>query len=149
MESLYDLGNAIIEQLVTGKKLKELDYLVKSYIGTDYLLISEFSDNKYTRNIGYSNNIMEIVVICWNNNQESGVHDHPEYGCIMKVLEGELEEDIYREKEFVCTNKLIKDNIGYQEGKTGLHNIRNGNHKTISLHVYCPPKYKPTLYHSC
>jgi len=79
-----------------------------------------FDNNKYNRNTVYENENIEMVIISWNNNQKSGLHDHPKNGCLMKILDGELNEYIYNEKlNLLKINNCKKGCISYQEGKNG------------------------------
>ena len=43
----------------------------------------------------YQNDKFEIYVICWSNNCLSLIHNHPQRGCLMKILDGILEEELY------------------------------------------------------
>ena len=50
-------------------------------------------------NLIFRNEKYEIYLICWNKKQISKIHDHPENGCILKVLKGELIEYRYDTKK--------------------------------------------------
>jgi cysteine dioxygenase len=118
--------------------LKKLIPIINDYNGNDWKKYVNFEENKYFRNSIFKNDNIEIVIISWNNSQYSGFHNHPEYGCILKVLDGEIIEqttinNIYH------NNILKKNSIGFQQGKFGIHNIINKNNKSVSLHVYSPP----------
>ena len=71
-------------------------------------------------------------------------------GCLMKILQGELDEYNYeiKEKELNLLNirNCKADSIGYQEEESGLHDIVNKDNKTVSLHIYSPPNYKSNKY---
>jgi cysteine dioxygenase len=148
--SLEDLFNNISQKIEKGEKLQNLSDLLKNYSGSDWKNYVSFNKNKYTRNLVKKDNNIEIIIICWNEGQISGVHDHPKNGCLMKVLEGMLKEDIYYVNNKITKYKHSKvgilNDIFYQEGSTGLHNIVNYKNKTITLHVYSPPNYKPEFF---
>ncbi len=147
MNSLEKLFLTISEKVKNNNKLEELDDLLKSYNGKDWEDYVKFSDIKYTRNNVFSDDNIEMIVICWNNNQQSGIHDHPNNGCLMKVLQGEITEECYNNKlELIKINNNKVNDIGYQEGKNGIHNIINSNNKSISLHIYSPPNYKSNFF---
>jgi cysteine dioxygenase len=118
--------------------LKKLIPLVKNYNGNDWKKYVNFDDNKYFRNSIFKNDNIEIVIISWNNSQYSGFHNHPEYGCILKVLDGEIIEQTTNNNIYY-NNILKKNSIGFQQGESGIHNIINKNNKSVSLHVYSPP----------
>jgi len=149
MSTLTELFNNILDKMKTDVKLDQCIPLVNDYTGTDWKKYVSFSDNKYKKNLVKKDDNLEMLIICWNNNQISGIHDHPSNGCILKVLDGELEEHEYsnnNKMHLVNKNICKKNSIGYQEGKNGLHNIINKDTKTVSLHIYSPPNYKLTFY---
>lgn len=91
----------------------------------------------------------EIVVICWNTGMVSPIHDHPENGCLLVPITGNLYEDVWRynkNKELinVSNNILKKNSISFLQGRNGLHSIMNKtNEPVISFHVYSPINYVP------
>lgn len=151
MKTVKDLGDAITEKLHAGNKLYQLEFLLQSYNGDDYRQFIEFSDYNYTRNIMYINNVIEIVLICWNIGQQSTIHDHPHNGCLMKMVEGNLIEEVYSKVDsnyrvssykYDSTNYLDHGDIRYQENKYIIHKISNSfMNPAISLHIYSPPNY--------
>jgi len=153
MSTLFDLFDNISNKL-KDNKLETLIPLVKEYSGEDWKKYVSFSDEKYKRNLVKRNDKIEMLIICWNKNQYSCIHDHPINGCILKILAGKIEEHEYvlllkdKKEELKLSNINIceKDSIGYQEGTSGLHKIVNGDNMSVSLHIYAPSNYKLTLY---
>jgi len=149
MKTLDELFDYISKKL-DNNKLSDFKLCVKEYSGDDWKKYVSFSEDKYKKNLVKRNDQLEIFVICWNNNQISAIHDHPSNGCILKVLQGELEENYYNninnKVELINVNLCKENSIGYQEGKNGLHSIKNNYNKTISLHIYSPPNYKLSFY---
>lgn len=150
MQTLHELTDVITLKLKENIKLKDLEYLLENYIGVDWQSFVQFNDNKYYKNNIFTNEFIDIFIISWNNNQQSGIHDHPENGCLLKILKGSLQEDVYikndNEYKFIKTNYLNESDISYKENKLCIHNILNGNNKTISLHIYSPSNYKTIYY---
>ena len=147
--SIEDIADNITDKLRNGIDLSQLcNNVTNSCDGWDKYV--NFSEEKYTRNIVSRNKYVDVIVISWDIYQNSGLHDHPSDGCIMHILQGNLEEDIYISdgNDLVpCkTNKLVSGNTSFIQGKNGIHNIRNGNTKSVSLHVYSPPNYKINHY---
>ena len=68
-------------------------------------------------------------------------------GCLLKVLEGELEEFLYNKNLKLRTKSKIKKNtINYMNNNIGYHRITNNNNiNAFSLHIYSPPNHK-TIY---
>jgi cysteine dioxygenase len=152
--SLECLARKIDCQLRKGVKLQELKSILKNYSGSDWKQYTKFCENGYTRNLVFRNKRFEILVLCWNKNQKSGIHNHPNGGCLVKLLKGfQLIEHSYKlEKDnkikWLNSHNIRVGDISYQQGSSGLHNIVNPSkkHCAVTLHVYCPPNYKPDFF---
>jgi hypothetical protein len=125
-------------------------------------------NNMFKRILIFQNDRVEMLLIIWGKNSKSLIHDHPKNGCLFKLLCGKLKEDIYKKDSdmniILDNSKIINVNdIGYQIGTNGIHQIININDNSItddnkfsyindsgviplcgvsiSLHFYSPPKY--------
>ena len=175
MDTIEALGKHLSAQIQDGKSLLSVGRDFLSYNGVDWKNYQQFCTEKYQRNTAYADDHIEILVLCWCSHQESGVHDHPEGGCIVQVMDGELQEDMYRKMsleemkvaellemgdgeekgEEIETDSLVKVRekmllpgmISHQRGQYGLHNVRNLSDKpACTIHVYSPPHYRPTFF---
>ena len=161
INNIKDLGQNITQKLQNGSKLRDLKFLIQQYDGSDLLKFVQFSNSGYTRNVVFQNDLIDVVVISWNEHQCCKIHDHPDNGCLMKIMDGKLIENVYTRSiqnneinngsfddlKLCNTNILLKNDISFIQGKNGLHRITNEqNAKTISLHIYSPPKYTPSYY---
>ena len=149
MKLLCTLFSTINNKVKNNHKLKDLKNIMNKYNGSDWKDHLLFSEDKYNRNVIYSNECIEMIIISWNNNQTSGIHDHPRDGCLMKILQGDLDEHIHKNNnnlDIIDIHNCEEGSVGYQEGNDILHNIVNKNNKTVSLHIYSPPNYKSTKY---
>ncbi len=128
-ENLIDLCNDWIDKNKLIKKEK---------------IINE--NNFYEKYYLYENENFSLVLIKWNKDSSSKIHDHPEKGCIMRILKGSLKEETYSLKlNKISVNIINKDKIGYKQGKKILHKII-AIEDTISIHVYVPGYYKANIY---
>ena len=108
----------------------------------DWLKYAIFDDDKsYTRNlISTDNETYTLLLLCWNPEKESPIHDHPSDGCWLQVLDGSINEVRYDKQlntiaDFDYNNgelSYITDNIGY-------HKISSNKKKAVTLHLYAPP----------
>ena len=109
----------------------------------DVINKAEFNNN-YNKILLERNNEYEIFMLCWSKNAITHVHDHPKNGCILIVLDGELEEHILEKKnELYITkdkNYLKKGCIGYIDNNIGVHKIFS-KEKSITIHIYSPPNF--------
>jgi hypothetical protein len=98
---------------------------------------------KYYKNQLFKYDKYEIVLIYWCPYSHSRVHNHPDGGCIMKILEGYLDIDIYDDSDYSTIQNIAsimrcENNIEYIRGKHGIHRISNDNNGeyAISIHIY-------------
>ena len=94
---------------------------------------------KSHKNIVFS----EIILICWDRNSETKIHNHPNGGCILKVLKGNLNEKLYcnNTKQIKQNNVLKENDTSYIDDNIGLHSIHNNNNISFTLHIYSPPNF--------
>lgn len=149
IKDISTLGNIIADHLRNGASLHDLtDLIGESCNGWEEYVC--FSTEKYNRQLVSRNEYVDVVVISWDSNQYSGLHDHPTNGCIMRVMQGQLQEDVYirEDDKFTLskTKKILSAQTSFIQGKSGIHNIKNGSEKSVSVHIYSPPNYKLTYY---
>jgi cysteine dioxygenase len=139
----------LIIELNRSIHISDIKHFLKKYNDKDYLKYAHFDKKGYARNVIYSSDNFDIVLICWNELQPSSIHDHPEYCCYFKLLEGCLFEDnyIYHQNNLIFTNTNLvnKDELSYRNSNQILHKIIPIQ-KSISLHIYIPGKYKTNYY---
>ena len=101
----------------------------------------KMSDGKYTKNILFRNENIEIIIISWLPGQHTKLHSHPKNGCILKILEGELNEIIFN-NGIMNEHKLKSKEVSFMHDNMGKHIISNvTNNTAISLHIYSPPNF--------
>jgi cysteine dioxygenase len=129
--------NRIIKSLVTNKKLLENNNILSSYNSNDWKQYIFFDKQEYKKNLVYRDNNFEMFVVCWFPNQETKIHNHPEGGCLLKILEGNINEELY-DKNFVLqeNNNLVMSDVRYIDDSIGIHKMKNNKENTISLHIY-------------
>ena len=157
--STQDAVMLIIEQLqqcssdqqrlnLIGNMVLELQDLEKYH---------HFGAGSYGRNLVYSNDQFEMILMCWGPEQGATVHDHNDSLCIMKCLAGQLEEQRYIKKRSVNGEGLtiMPSEVSHlNKGETcsitdnqGLHSISNQTTQAAcSLHFYFPPIHTATVY---
>lgn len=148
IKSLNELFELISSKLRKGTKLSNLEEIVSLYEGDDWNKYKNLSKECYKRTFVCKDDLVEIIIIGWDVNQKSPIHDHPKNGCLVKILEGELIETTYSNTlEEINSTKLSNNGLSYQESNKILHKIENKSSKPVySLHIYAPPNYKPNYY---
>ena len=140
MNSLSNLFKKLDSLLEKKKSLKTLQKIVETYNGNDYLNYVKDNDKKYNRNTVFINENLELVVITWLPNQHTTFHKHPKNGCIFKVLEGKITENLINLNDDKINSIYQKNDISYIDNLIGIHKMNNNfNKRCISLHIYSPP----------
>jgi hypothetical protein len=143
-----------IEQIISNKKFID-DSILRFMKDTDFCGLvdsSKFVQKKYTRDklIDMPNAV--VYIIYWAKDAYSPPHNHPEGGCILKILNGKLQEtsyDLVDNKAVYTGNSklLVKNSIGIKHGNE-LHSIK-ALEDTSSIHIYFPGDYVPTFFGCC
>lgn len=159
--NLLELFDKSTEIILEKKCTSYLHDLLKSYEMNDWeqYIISDFeiiNNKNYYKNLIYQNDIIELYIITWKENSCSPIHDHPENGCILKILKGQLFEEVFKNingnikylnKTYLNNKFLNVNNIGFKKGNKYPHRITNiFNDISVSLHIYSKPNYKHNIY---
>lgn len=147
MEELFEyLKDLMNENKKNGLKKLYNEYDFDTY-GLDKDIIDYCNEKKkfidYTYNRikleEYSNDDFEIILICWDKYSETKIHDHSKNGCVVYVLEGILEEYIYKNK-YDSAKYLYSKQKSYIDDDIGLHKMKC-KEKGMSIHIYSPPNH--------
>jgi cysteine dioxygenase len=148
MSNLLELNKEIKENFNIKQNLSSIISILKKYNNDDWKEYVVYNDIKYNRIRIFLENDFEIILICWKKGQRSKIHDHPENGCVLRLLHGKLNETRYTHTSETLTriseNKINIDNISYIKGTIGLHDIE-ALEDSVSLHIYSPPLYVPNI----
>jgi len=96
---LQQLVEALQEELEKGKDLNRLYNIMMSYdaSGNEWKRYEYWDDKKkYTRNlIAEIPDCFGLMLLCWNSEKASPIHNHAGSECFMKVLQGSIMERQY------------------------------------------------------
>ncbi len=119
---------------------------------SDFEKISTWDQNYYTRNCITSTENFELILLCWQANQETSIHCHNDQDCWVYLIEGDILENQYKNNEFglpvLTKSKLMKKNGSYFiNDAIGLHSLHNFKKKrALSLHIYVNPIEECSYY---
>lgn len=122
---------------------------LKSYDGNDWLTYVNKCDSTYNRELIHSSPEYDLVIITWCKNQGCAIHNHPENGCTVKILQNSITEELYETETLKLqkSSTYTTDDIMYIDDTLGYHRMCNKCDKPcVSLHIYAPGKYKPTFF---
>ena len=126
-----------------------VDKILIKYNGEDWIKYIQIDNNYYFKNKIFGNNNFEIYIITWNKNQNAPIHDHSCNGCWLKVLQGELNENIYESESLSLykSNTIKTNDISFMKNNIGYHSITNNSDETaVTLHIYNPPNHKTKFF---
>lgn len=113
---------------------------------------TQFTENRYARNLVYKNANFEVLVLCWRPGQRSPIHDHGSSICTVYTVEGVLSADNYRR----LSNGHIRADYSedFKPGSvlsiqtTEIHQVSNLQNSAdlISLHFYLAPLENNHVY---
>ncbi|KAJ2541521.1 hypothetical protein GGF49_003593 [Coemansia sp. RSA 1853] len=131
--------------------VRRVRQLMHSYSGSpsDWSQYAVYKDGtRYTRNlVDDGNGKYNLLMLVWGADQESPIHDHAGSHCMMRLLEGQLDEALYKWPQadsvprLVSTRPLREESVAYMHDRIGLHRIANPSDtlRAVSLHLYSPP----------
>ncbi len=114
----------------------------------DWRCHAHFQAACYTRNLVGRTEWYELLVLCWDTDQASPIHDHAGQNCWMAVLEGRIEEQHYAWPTAGQTGPLTAraarvfepGKVAFINDGIALHRVRpTDGRQGISLHLYSRP----------
>ena len=102
----------------------------------------EFNPYGYRRIPLYNFTNVEILLLEWNPNSYSPIHDHHDKGCIMFLLKNELLEKKYciHTQNLLNTQTLPLNEFQFIDNQKHIHSIHNTSDNTTSLSLHIYPK---------
>lgn len=126
-------------------QFNDLAIYINKYCGNDWTKYLSFKNfNNQIKLNDYSNSEFEMLLVYWTPNQYSKLYDHSNNGCIMKVLDGTIIENLY-DYNFSLQNstQINKNYVSVINYHLGLHQMYTQTY-SITLHIYTiPPHYYP------
>jgi hypothetical protein len=163
IRSLYNLTQRINYHIVNMPSKKDFDLrsvspILNQYSGNDWYDYK--IKNSPMKTTQCMNNYMKIPIVfmdlnkdedelkdiygmylvVWNPFCETSIHNHPEGGCLMKVLDGKITQYKFRNSEIMTEQEDLNiGDISFINDNIGLHRISNDTMRyAYSLHLYSP-----------
>lgn len=136
----------LVQLLQDSQSLEQSHKIIKqsTIVLEDVERYRYFNKTSYGRNLVYSCEKFEIILMCWKPSQESAIHDHAQSDCIMRCVSGMFEEELYHiapsaKIEFDRSHIMRAGDVSYINNDMGLHKIKNiNNGESLALHFYFP-----------
>ncbi len=111
-----------------------------------------WNEKKYTRNCLARNKDFELILMCWEEGQETQIHDYGDAMAWVHPICGALREDKYLLSDN-GTGLVKVSSLGVETSefsflhKTGIHKyINDYEARTVSLHLYVKPVSSRKIY---
>lgn len=134
--------------------------LMSKYVASneDWKEYVNFNEHKYCRNLIWSNDLLELIVLCWLPHQSSPVHNHAGQNCWAACLKGTIQEThfLFQNTRAVTGEGPLEENgtqvlntgeVSYISDDIALHVIQPiGGNPGITLHLYSKPIPECNIY---
>ena len=109
-----------------------------------------FDKNCYTRNLVHREEQFELLLLCWDAEQKSPIHNHQGQRCWMAVLDGVVRETLFKlpvgdsdsalPLEAGASRECAPGQVAFITDEIALHEIASaGGKPAVSLHLYSRP----------
>jgi len=154
---LYRSLDADLREDPSGPNVPEL---MRKYMqeNNDWKEYVNFNDFKYCRNLVWSNDLLELIVLCWLPHQVSPIHNHAGQRCWAAILEGNIQETHFHFAEThsafgegpleeVDSAIYKQGNVSFISDDIALHVLKPiGGSSGITLHLYSKPIPECNIY---
>jgi len=143
LDKLYDANK--LKYANTQNKENELDSKIY-YMNEKYYLQKKEKDY-YKLKLPYtdSNDWFDMYIIKWSPSSLSPIHNHPELGCILHILEGEILETKYDHDINLENQTLLTTDQNYDINLKTTYIDDSQNYHTMS-NISCKPAYTLHIY---
>ncbi|MGA0258403.1 MAG: cysteine dioxygenase [Saprospiraceae bacterium] len=110
----------------------------------EFYSYASWKSNDYTRNCLARTEKFEIILLCWEGDIQTPIHDHGGKDCWVYQIQGSIDEVRYvkTDDQLLESNriKIQPGGLTFMNDKMGFHSIENNyNQRAMSLHIYASP----------
>ncbi len=137
---------------INQKGILHYDELLKKHqINVDTVIsFARWSTENYQRVCLNRSNDMELVLLCWNINQGTPIHNHDDKECAVHIIKGTFADSLYSSDLPKVLQEVRQLKVGdstYLTDEIGSHSLKNDSDTlAISLHLYANPIDKCEVY---
>lgn len=149
-----DTLEKLIQQLDQCDQRKDYIQLANALtLDEDQLSSYAFWDkNHYTRNCIKRTDDYELLLLCWEKNQETPIHCHNGEECWVYLASGKIYEKRFQKNEknqpfSVDELKMENSGVSYMNDEMGYHLLKNlEDGRSMTLHLYVEPIDQCSVY---
>ena len=111
----------------------------------DFDEFKTWKKDDYTRNCIYRSKYFELILLCWNREDITPIHNHDGQKCWVYQLEGTIDEVRYKMDDEGALSEshrlsLSEGDLSYMDDRMGYHSLENTtNGRASTLHLYTLP----------
>lgn len=119
----------------------------------DFLAHATWEADRYTRNCLARSEDYELLLLCWDAQQDTPIHCHGGEECWVYNIEGGLLERRFEEDEkglprMIAEEQLPTGGLSYMNDDMGFHSLHNlSDRRAMTLHLYMNPIDRCRIYH--
>tara|TARA_B100000768_G_scaffold169536_1_gene175219 strand:+ start:302 stop:841 length:540 start_codon:yes stop_codon:yes gene_type:complete len=118
---------------------------------SDFEKYASWLDGDYSRNCIARKDAYEMILICWDVDAKTPIHDHGGQHCWVLQVSGTITEKRFEQNEggfsLVDEAELRAGKISYMNDKMGYHTLENNSKsRSMTLHIYANPINQCNVY---
>ena len=118
---------------------------------SDFEKYASWIDGKYSRNCFARRDSFEMILICWDEDAKTPIHDHNGQHCWVLQISGSILEKRFEKNDsgftLIDEAELRAGKISYMNDKMGYHTLENNSKsQAMTLHVYANPINQCNVY---
>ncbi len=136
----------LVQQLNNAPSDQFSSILEKIDIPTsDFDSYATWCKEDYTRNCIARTSDYEMILLCWDKNIKTAIHDHGGQDCWVYQVQGKIEETLYDNLDPKGLKNPTVQTIGegdltYMNDEMGYHTLENiSDSRSLTLHIYNSP----------
>ena len=103
-----------------------------------------WAEGGYTRNCIAREDDFEFILLCWDSNSKTKIHDHAGQNCWIYQIQGDMRETRFKESDegFEITHDTVlrEGKVSYMHDRMGYHSLENiSGGRSMTLHIYASP----------
>ncbi len=162
-ELLSELDRTLADERRTAQVTAALERYAASS-ADDWRTFAHFEADYYARNLVRQSDLFELIVLCWGAGQRSPIHDHQGQRCWMAVLDGEVNETLFKvrapsEAPYSSVpasapvpvpgpaRSFRRGSVAFIVDEMGWHRIEPaGGRPAVTMHLYSRPIRTCSIY---
>lgn len=118
---------------------------------SDFEKYASWIKGEYSRNCMARRDSFEMILICWDDDAKTPIHDHDGQHCWVLQVSGSIIEKRFEKNDsgftLVDEAELIAGKISYMNDKMGYHTLENNyQSRAMTLHIYANPINQCNVY---